>query len=61
VRRQGRQGRQLISQDGGLLIPVGQAKTMSGVAGVFHFETSFLEPAGEPPVDIIIIVDQHHA
>jgi hypothetical protein len=44
-----------------LLIPVGQAKTMSGIAGVFHFETSFLEPAGETPVDIIIIVDQHHA
>jgi hypothetical protein len=48
-------------RDGGFLIPVGQAKTMSGIAGVFHCVTSFLEPAGETPVDIIFIVDQHHA
>jgi hypothetical protein len=34
---------------------------MSGIAGVFHFETLFLEPDVETPVDIIFIVDKHHA
>src|ERR1700684_1474526 len=67
-RRRGAQPRQqilsiavrheIVGHDHGWFVPAGHPETLLGVAGVFYIETTFLEPAGEKSVDIIIIGDQ---
>src|ERR1700730_13587176 len=52
---------EIVGHDHGGFVPAGASETLMGVAGVCYIETTFLEPACEKSVDVVVVVDQQHA